>query len=82
MTDWKKYSIFAAVIVAVCVAVFSLISPGKVPPVVLAVTSRAGQLCYLLEGNDREACAEIGTVASALSQPRTVPAGHAGGASP
>lgn len=61
-------------------------SPARTPAIVRTVVQKGGQFCFLLEGEDREACAGVALVASALASrgapsavPSALPAG-AGGA--
>jgi hypothetical protein len=73
--DWKRIVVFGVVIAGLGYAAATLAIPswrGKAP-IVQTLIRRSGQLCLVLEGEDREACAEIASVASALSRPKPAP---------
>lgn len=73
--DWKRMLVFGAVIAGLGYAAATIAVPswrGK-SPIVQTLIRRSGQLCLVLEGEDREACAEIASVASALARPKPAP---------
>jgi hypothetical protein len=73
--DWKRIAVFGAVIAGLGFATATLTVPswrGKAS-IVRTLILRSDQLCLVLEGEDREACAQIASVASALARPRPLP---------
>jgi hypothetical protein len=70
--------VIAVVCLGLGIGIANWVAPGKVPLVVREVAARSGKLCMLLEGDDREACASVAAVASALAL-RKAPSGGSGG---
>ena len=83
-THWKQYLVFGCLVAAVGFGVATTVVPGwrgKGPAVVRTLIQRSDKLCLVLEGEDREACAELAAVASALAKPKPAPSsGSSGGA--
>lgn len=73
---WKLYLVYGALVAAVAFGLATTLVPawrGKGPAIVRTLIQRSDKLCLVLEGEDREACAEVAAVASALAKPAPLP---------
>jgi hypothetical protein len=70
--ELKKRIVLLVVVLAIAFGIYSQSTPQG--SAARRVVARAGLLCYLLPENDREICAELGAVASAVAEAKRAPA--------